>query len=478
MKKLVLSVALAGLVLAACNKGDKMEAAGGELSLNAGVNAIVDTVTLPQIISANRTLTADTLYRIDGKVFVTGGTLSILPGTRVEGVYKSTPEAASALVITKTGKISAKGQQSNPIIFTSSVEGLPGGRTNRLPGDWGGIVILGNAPTNKPTTQFIEGINPASVPPGVDVTYGGSDPDHNGGVLQFAQINFAGAAIAANNELNSLTLGGVGKKTGIQYLQLSYGQDDALEIFGGTVFAKYIIANSQNDDAFDFDFGYVGDIQFGISVRNAAYAYADANGIECDNDGTGSTATPRTRPVLSNFTFVGQSSALPGTLNGARFRRGTDLRMRNSILLGYNNGVAFENTNPTNAAAFFRNNGVHGFVTSSTFVGTSVGPVGLGNLELASATAPSTTWVNNAFITPHSSYKSSALVYRAGGPFDPATVGGVDTAFNGLTTNFLRVPYVGALGPGSPIRDGAGKIVIPNNWVAGTGITWTDFNPQ
>lgn len=478
MKKVLFSVALAGAVLASCKKDSALQATDGDqLSLNAGISAFVDTVTLPTIISSSRTLTADTLYILDGKTFVTGGTLSILPGSRIEGLYKSTPEDASALVVTKTGKLSAKGQQVNPIIFTSSLQGLPGGRTTRQPGDWGGIVILGNAPTNKPTTQFIEGINPATVPPGVDVTYGGTDASHNGGVLQFAQINFAGAAIAANNELNSLTLGGVGKKTGIQYLQLSYGADDALEIFGGTVFCKYMIANSQNDDAFDFDFGYVGDVQFGVSVRNPNLAYADANGFEVDNDGTGSTATPRTRPVLSNFTIVGQSTALSGTLNAGRFRRGTDLRLRNSIFMGYNTGIAFENTNPTNAAAFFRSNGVHAFVDTAKFIGTSVGPWGINNLAVASATAPS-NWVNNAFILPHASYKSSALVYKAGGPFDPATPGGVDTSFNGITTNFLRVPYVGALGPGSPIRDGAGKILIPNNWLAGTGINWTNFDPQ
>ncbi len=108
------------------------------------------------------------------KVFVTGGTLEIKPGTQIQGLYKATPEEASALVITKTGKIRALGQQSNPIVFTSSLTGLPGGRTIRAVGDWGGVVILGNAPTNKPTTQFIEGIAPGSVPAGVDVTYGGT----------------------------------------------------------------------------------------------------------------------------------------------------------------------------------------------------------------------------------------------------------------------------------------------------------------
>lgn len=476
MKKVILSVAAAGLLLAACKKDVKNESP--ELALEAGTAAIVDTVTLPQIISASRTLYADTLYQLDGKVFVTGGTLDIKPGTQIQGLFKSTPDAASALVITKTGKIRALGQQSNPIVFTSSLTGLPGGRTNRLSGDWGGVVILGNAPTNKPSTQFIEGINPATVPAGVDVTYGGSNAAHDGGLITFARIEFAGAAIAANNELNSLTLGGVGNKTSLRFIQASKGADDAFEFFGGTVNATYLIANSQNDDAFDFDFGYSGFVQFGVSVRGTAFTYADANGIECDNENPSTGATPTTRPTLSNLTIIGNgNAALAGTLNGARFRRGTDLRFRNSIIAGYSTGVAFENTFAANTPLFFRNNGVHGFTDSAKFVAApTVGPWGGGNLAAVTTPVPA-TWLNNAQPATLAAYKSSALVYKAAGPFDPAVAGGVDTLFTGLTVNLLRVGYVGALAPGSPVKNAAGQIVSPNNWIAGSAAAWVNFDP-
>ncbi len=118
----------------------------------------------------------------------------------------------------------------------------------------------------------------------------------------------------------------------LRFIQASKGADDAFEFFGGTVNATYLIANSQNDDAFDFDFGYTGFVQFAISIRGTSFTYADANGIECDNENPSSGSTPTTRPTLSNLTILGNgTSALAGTLDGARFRRGADLRFRNSI---------------------------------------------------------------------------------------------------------------------------------------------------
>lgn len=477
MKKILFSFALAGLVLSSCRKDVIKESTNAPVSSDAAVTAIVDTVTLPQVINAGRTLYADTLYQLDGKVYVTGGILEIKPGTQIQGLYKATAADASALVITKTGKMRSIGQQSKPVVFTSSLVGLPSGRTTRAVGDWGGVVILGNAPTNKPTTQFIEGIEPGTVPAGVDVTYGGSNKYHDGGLVTYTRIEFAGAAISPNNELNSLTLGGVGTKTTLRYIQASKGADDAFEFFGGTVNATFLIANSQNDDAFDFDFGYTGYVQFGVSVRGTAFTYGDANGIECDNESPSSGSTPTTRPILSNLTILGNgTSALSGTLNGAKFRRGTDLRMRNSIVAGYGNGATFENTFQTNTPLFFRNNGLQGYTTSSTFVGTTVGPVGGGCLEVAGS-IPS-NWFNNPNPSSLAAYKSGAIVYKSGGPFDPAVAGGVDTNYVSLTVNLLRVAYVGALAPGSPVKNSSGLVISPNNWIAGSAGIWVNFDPQ
>jgi len=470
----------AGLLLASCKKDQVAENVG---DLNAGTPTTLATITLPEVISVNTTLSAANTYILDGKVWVkNGATLTIPAGTRIEGLYKANAADASALIVTKTGRLVAKGTQATPIIFTSSLTGLPGGRTNRLPGDWGGIVILGNGITNQPATTQIEGVT--SFPTGGtidDTYYGGSTEAHNGGLLNYVRIEFAGALVSANRELNSLTLGGCGSQTALRYIMASYGADDAFEFFGGTVNPKFLIANAQNDDGFDFDFGYRGNFQFGVSVRNPAYTVADANGIECDNDATGSAATPTTRPELSNLTIIGRcSGALTGTLNGARFRRGTDLRMRNSIIMGYTTGIVFENTLVPTTAAFFRNNAVHGFTDSSKFVGTSVSPWGLANDGIISASTP-TTWINNACPATHNLYKSSALAFKAGGPLDPATPAGpgvVKPNFAGTSSNFLNtVPYIGAVGNGSPIKVG-NNITIPNNWIAGSAGVWTNFDPS
>lgn len=484
MKKIFLMLTATGLLFAACKKNAGTAEEGLEgFDLNADITAFVDTVTLPQIIAADRTLYADTLYKLDGKVYVTGGTLTIRPGTHLEGMFAANPDDASALVVTKTGRIRSIGQQSNPVIMTSCLEGLPGGRTTRLPGDWAGLVILGDAPINQPQPAFIEGINPATVPAGVDVTYGGAtpgagNPDHDGGVVVFTRIEFAGAAIAPNNELNGLTCGGVGNGTGLRFIMVSNGADDAFEFFGGNVSPKYLIANSPNDDCFDFDFGYTGNVQFAFAVRNPALTYNDANGFEIDNDGSNSGATPTTRPILSNFTIVGRGNgtALPGTLNGGRFRRGTDIRLRNSIFLGYNTGVSFENTFASNTPLFFRNNVVHGYTAAANFVGSASAPLGLDNMTFSGAIP--TNVINVEAPATHAGWKSSAPVYQNGGVADPANGSAVHPNFNSLSGNFLVVPYIGAFGPGSPIRDGSGTWVVPNNWAAGSAGAWVEYDPQ
>jgi hypothetical protein len=259
----------------------------------------------------------------------------------------------------------------------------------------------------------------------------------------------------------------------------SYGADDAFEFFGGNVAAKYLVANAQNDDAFDFDFGYSGDVQFALSVRNPAFAYNDANGFEIDNENPSTGSTPTTRPILSNFTIIGSGAAAPlaGTLNAGRFRRGTDLRLRNSIFIGYATGMRFENTFAANTPAFFRNNIVHAFTDSAIFTGPpTVGPWGIQNRAIVGAVP--TNVINTENPATHAGWKSSAAVYQNGGQADPAVATAIKPNFVGLTTNFLSVPYIGALGPGSPIKDANGTVIAPNNWVAGAAGAWTNFDPQ
>jgi hypothetical protein len=264
-----------------------------------------------------------------------------------------------ALIIERGAKLIADGRATDPIVFTS---GKSIGQ--RTPGDWGGIILLGKAPTNRPQ-------DPApTVEGGVGRKFGGTDANDESGILRFVRIEYAGIAAEPGSEINGLTMGGVGSGTIIENIQVSFGNDDAYEWFGGTVNCKNLIAFATADDDFDFDFGYTGKIQYGIACRKPDFVDAgDAgNGIECDNDGTGTTATPFTRPQLSNFTIVGANNATGTAANhnfGNRWRRSTQFVLRNSIVMGWpKGGLSFESANTAKAyyvdnLSEFKNNLLH-----------------------------------------------------------------------------------------------------------------------
>ncbi len=263
---------------------------------------------------------------LKGYVYVTdGATITFEAGC----VVQSDITEKGALIIERGAKLIASGTAAMPIVFTS---GKPVG--SRAPGDWGGIILLGKAPTNRP-------LDPApTIEGGVGRQYGGTDPLDESGILRYVRIEYAGIAAEPGSEINGLTCGGVGSGTILENIQVSFGNDDAYEFFGGTVNAKNLVAFATADDDFDFDFGYTGKIQFGVSCRKPDFVDAgDAgNGIECDNDAASSLATPRTKPQLSNFTFVGPNDAA-GTLGNHNFsnrwRRATQFVLRNSILIGH-----------------------------------------------------------------------------------------------------------------------------------------------
>lgn len=156
-----------------------------------------------------------------------------------------------------------------------------------------------------------------------DGKYGGTNATESSGTLQYIRIEYPGIAFLPNNEINGLTLGGVGSGTTLDDIQVSYSGDDSYEFFGGTVNAKYLVAFSGTDDDFDTDFGYSGKCQFLLAVRDSSYydAAGASNGFESDNDGTGTTSTPITSPVFSNVTLIGPKATLT-TPVASYFKRG------------------------------------------------------------------------------------------------------------------------------------------------------------
>lgn len=472
MKKLLLlggtASAVLLLVLAACKK-EVVQEDFGMRAANAG--PFVDTVTLPRIISASRLLKKDTLYLLNNKTYVTGtAVLSIEAGSRIEGVPKRNPDSASALVITRGAKIHALGTPTAPIIFTSFSND-----SVRVPGSWGGVVILGKSTVNK-VNPAIEGIKPPTVPAGVDYQYGGAIPGDSSGVLAYVRIEYAGAAIAANNELNGLTLGGVGCKTRLDHIQVSYGADDAYEFFGGNVNAKYLIALAPNDDAFDFDFGYRGNIQHALSIlkKNLAQGYSsDPNGIESDNDGTGTADGPLTRPALSNLTIIGTDGCVttPGVLlNGARFRRNSRFILRNSVILGYPNGILLEsagtissltsNLRPLGDSSQLLRNAIHGCTSASS------GFASLPAWRNFFTTTVTAVRINSPFRTNFDDYKNALSRFLAPVLNTPADTGTIFYGLPASACNNFRwdsTSYKGAV-------PRAGGVF----WI---GEGWVDFTP-
>lgn len=458
MKKLFLALAVVATTFTACIKVDIDDSVhnngtGGNTGCTGTKQEIIicskiitgvidEPVTLPKA-----------KYILSGYVFVNNrATLTFAPGSVI--VSDTLPTKKGAIIVERNSKLYAEGTAAEPIIFTSGF-----GADKRKPGDWGGIVLLGNAPTNRSTPPIIEG--------GINAEYGGTIANDNSGSLKYVRIEFAGIAADPNSEINGLTCGGVGSGTTLENIQVSYGNDDAYEFFGGTVNAKNLIAYATADDDFDFDYGYTGKIQYGISLRDPLFVDGgDAgNGIECDNDGTGTVATPRTRPQLSNFTFLGPNNAT-GTLGNHnyanRWRRSTHFVLRNSILLGYQKGGFSMESDSTVAAykdgrSLFRHNLMYAvtapyLVTGSLMTTAEIKAKAEGVDSCKTYTAATDIMLENPF-----ALNAPNFAPKTGSPAIAANA----TSFFGMDSWFTPTTYVGAVGTGS-------------SWLTG----WTSFTPK
>lgn len=261
--------------------------------------------------------TKDKTYILSSLTFVrSGATLTIEPGTLIKGKKSQT---GSALIVEKGGKLIAKGTKDAPIVFTSA-------EANRAPGDFGGVMLNGNAKVNLP--------GGSGSPEGIEngPQYGGSDDADSSGELSYVRIEFAGFLLSKDNELNSLTFNAIGSGTKVDHVQAHLGTDDSFEWFGGTVDAKYLISTGGQDDCFDWDFGYRGRAQFLACVQDD-FVKGD-NGIEADNNATTTNAEPYSDPVFSNVTLVGKSVA--GAVGrGMLLRRGTRGKVYNALITGF-----------------------------------------------------------------------------------------------------------------------------------------------
>jgi hypothetical protein len=284
------------------------------------------------------TWTSDNVYILDGFVFVNSGqTLTIEEGTVVKG-SAGTGADASALVVARGGILIAEGTASAPIIFTFAADPLDGSVPYDTRGQWGGVIILGDASLNStPGESQIEGI-PETEPRGL---YGGSDDLDNSGSLKYISIRHGGTDIGAGNEINGLTLGGVGSGTTIEHIEIISNADDGIEFFGGTAQVKWAVVAFVGDDSFDYDEGWRGRGQFWFTVQDTPDSGSGDRGGEHDGGTNPEDGTPYAHPIISNVTSMGK-----GVAEGKRaltFRDNAGGEYHNSIFFNWGKGVDIEN---------------------------------------------------------------------------------------------------------------------------------------
>ena len=314
-------------------------------------------------VNQNITLTTGNTYILHNYVRIQSGfTITIEPGVHILGNragQTACDVVPGALVIERGADIDAQGTVNAPIVFTAN-------QSNPTPGDWGGVVVLGRAHVNIKADPSISGTSDGvgaieGLPtPNNTGLYGGTDNADNSGTIRYVRIEYAGDEIGANNELNGLTLGGVGSGTTLEYIQVSYGLDDGFEFFGGSVNGKYLIANRNGDDDFDTDQGYSGNLQFGVVVRDQNGSWlssAPLNGSESNGDDDDSFKPGNdqfTRANFSNFTIIGPYvNDCTGTVNanyssGVFFRDNSDQNLYNSVITGFPIGLSINDAGAAN----------------------------------------------------------------------------------------------------------------------------------
>lgn len=280
------------------------------------------------------TWTSDKSYLLEGFVYVNDGqTLSIEPGTVIRA-RTGQGTAASALIVARGGRILAEGTADRPIIFTCDGDDLEGSVPLESRGLWGGVILLGDARINSEFNEnSIEGI-PISEPRGV---YGGNNDDDDSGILRYVSIRHGGTNIGQDNEINGLTMGGVGRGTVIDHVEVISNADDGFEFFGGTCNTRYLVSAFCGDDAFDYDEGYRGYGQFWLAIQGKVPSNHLA---ECNGGIHPENGKPYSLPEIYNATFIGGGSdVLDAVLS---FTRNAGGKFANSIFANQVSGVLVE----------------------------------------------------------------------------------------------------------------------------------------
>ncbi len=319
--KIMTSIILVSLFLTGCSEDSPVnsEANNG----NNGSSAVEHCGT----IDSDETWSATDDHLLTCQTFVQSGvTLTIEAGTIIKSNPVDNNGLAPALIISRDAILIADGTADAPITFTSVIDDID---SNPQSQTWGGLIINGNAPiANDGGEAFVEGLT--------GIPYGGNDPTDNSGILRYVRVWYGGSVIGQDNEINGITLAGVGNGTTVEYCEVAYNKDDGFEMFGGTVDLKYCSVVRVGDDSFDTDNGYQGRGQF-------LYVLRDSDSDRCmemDNKTDDNLdSQPRSHPVFSNMTCDGFN----GSNDLAKLREGTGGDHRNLIMInGAGDGIENE----------------------------------------------------------------------------------------------------------------------------------------
>lgn len=393
----------------------------GEIGLRVAV--------LSGTISSTRTLSADTTYTITGLVIVDdGGELRIPAGTTLLG---STAVQPSAIIVRQGGQLFSEGTASAPVVFTSDrVNGTP----NR--GDWGGVVLNGRSICNFPAGECVGEGNSGP--------YGGTVLDDNSGRIVYTRIEYAGYEVSFGNELNALTLNGVGSGTEIHHVQTHFGSDDGFEWFGGTVNAKYLLATGISDDSFDYSTGWQGKGQFWIAQQDPNDA---DNGFEVDGNEDNFDNAPFTEPMLYNITLIGKGPNGTGGTSGEStagmlHRRGTGGQLNNIIVMGFERGLDIDNAETVNRI------GTGNFALQNSIIFSNAANFDTDSDGIDEAAIFNTAGWNNRSVDPGLADPFN----RTAPDFRPSSGSAATTGAASVPTGdsfFSTVDFVGAVGPGA-----------------------------
>ncbi len=326
-----------------------IKAAAAAVALGVGLtgSAQAADILVSSNIAVSTTWTANNTYNLQTQIYVLpGATLTIEAGT----IVASTTNIGGSLAVARGAKIFVLGTQDNPVIMTSKADvatwvgGNPKtGTWREAVNEWGNLTImgkgyisedaiLGNVPTpNANNIGAMEGLV-AAFPGDPNVLYGGGDDDDNSGTIEYLSLRYGGKVVALNNELNGLSLGGVGRETDIHHIDIMNNVDDGIEIWGGTVNLKYVNIWNIGDDSFDIDQGWRGKAQFGLLVQGYAANASQGSGVGdnlFETDGAeNSDWLPVTTASIYNFTCIGQP--IDGD-HGTAWRDNARVQYRNCI---------------------------------------------------------------------------------------------------------------------------------------------------